>query len=125
MVGIGMLETDGASPTGRLRGFDGGRCTAATSGQFASGGNPKKQMKPCPLRQTCQFCAIDNRKWSWSMRIAAIVCATALGFAGSAASAACNWNTAKTDDVVASVTTPTPAPSQSTPVKLPEPEEQS
>lgn len=54
------------------------------------------------------------------MRIAAIVCAAVVVLAGSSAWAACNWSTAKTDDVVASVTTPSPAPTQSTPVVLPE-----
>ena len=59
------------------------------------------------------------------MRIAAIVCAAVVGLAGSSAWAACNWTTAKAEDVVASVTTPTPAPAQSTPVKLPEADKQS
>jgi hypothetical protein len=59
------------------------------------------------------------------MRIAAIVCAAVVGLAGSSAWAGCNWTTAKAEDVVASVTTPTPAPAESTPVKLPEADEQS
>jgi len=59
------------------------------------------------------------------MRIAAIVCAAVVGLAGSSAWAACNWNTAESDDVVASVTTPTPAPVPATPVVLPEADQQS
>jgi hypothetical protein len=59
------------------------------------------------------------------MRIAAIVCAAVVGLAAGSASAACNWTTAKAEDVVASATTPTPAPAQSTPVKLPEADERS
>jgi hypothetical protein len=59
------------------------------------------------------------------MRIAAIACAAAIGLAGSSAWAACNWSTAKADEVVASANQSTPAPAQSTPVKLPEAEKQS
>ena len=59
------------------------------------------------------------------MRIAAIACAAVVGLASSSAWAACNWSTAKANDVVASVTTPAPAPSQSTPVVLPEADSQS
>lgn len=57
------------------------------------------------------------------MRIAAIACAAVIGLASGSAAAACNWSTAdtaKANDVVASATTPTQAPAQSTPVKLPE-----
>ena len=57
------------------------------------------------------------------MRIAAIVCTAVVGLAGSSAWAACNWSTAKAEDVVASVTTPAPAPA--TPVQLPEADQQS
>lgn len=58
------------------------------------------------------------------MRIAAIACAAVIGLAGSSAWAACDWSTAKASDVVASATSSTPAPAQSTPVKLPEAEKQ-
>jgi hypothetical protein len=58
------------------------------------------------------------------MRIAAIACAAVIGLASGSAVAACNWTTAKADDVVASATTPTQAPAQSTPVKLPESDQQ-
>ncbi len=57
------------------------------------------------------------------MRIAAIACAAVIGFAGSAAWAACDWSTAKASDV-ASTTSSTPAPAQSTPVRLPETDKQ-
>lgn len=59
------------------------------------------------------------------MRIAAIACAAVVALAGSSAWAACNWTTAKADDVVASATANASAPAQSTPVKLPETEKQS
>lgn len=59
------------------------------------------------------------------MRLAAIACAAVVGLAGSSAWAACDWGTAKSNDVVASVTTPTPAPAPATPVVLPEADEQS
>ena len=58
------------------------------------------------------------------MRIAAIACAAVIGLASSSAWAECNWTTAKASDVVASVTSSTPAPAQSTPVRLPEAEKQ-
>lgn len=58
------------------------------------------------------------------MRIAAIACAAVIGLASSSAWAECNWTTAKASDVVASATTSTPAPAQSTPVRLPEAEKQ-
>lgn len=58
------------------------------------------------------------------MRIAAIACAAVIGLASGSAAAACNWTTAKADDVLASATTPTQAPAQSTPVKLPESDQQ-
>ena len=58
------------------------------------------------------------------MRIAAIACAAIVALAGSSAWAACNWTTAKANDVVASATTTSSAPAQSTPVKLPEAEKQ-
>ena len=58
------------------------------------------------------------------MRIAAIACAAAIGLASSSAWAECNWTTAKASDVVASATSSTPAPAQSTPVRLPEAEKQ-
>jgi hypothetical protein len=62
------------------------------------------------------------------MRIAAIACASFVALAGTSALAECNWSIAKAgkaDDVIASATTSTPAPAQSTPVRLPETEEQS
>jgi hypothetical protein len=58
------------------------------------------------------------------MRIAAIACAALVGLASSSAWAACNWSTAKASDVIASATSATPAPAQSTPVKLPEADQQ-
>jgi hypothetical protein len=61
------------------------------------------------------------------MRIAAIACATVVALASSPVWAACDWSIAKADkanDVVASATTNSSAPAQSTPVKLPETEEQ-
>lgn len=58
------------------------------------------------------------------MRLAAIACAAVIGLASSSALAACNWTTAKSNDVVASATTSTQAPAQSTPVKLPESDQQ-
>jgi hypothetical protein len=58
------------------------------------------------------------------MRIAAIACAAVIGLAGSSAWAACDWSTAKASDVVASATSSTPAPTQTTPVRLPETDEQ-
>lgn len=58
------------------------------------------------------------------MRIAAIACVAVIGLASSSAWAECNWTTAKASDVVASATTSTPAPAQSTPVRLPEAEKQ-
>lgn len=62
------------------------------------------------------------------MRIAAIACASFVALAGTSALAECNWSTAKADkadDVIASVTTNSSAPAQSTPVKLPETDKQS
>ena len=62
------------------------------------------------------------------MRIAAITCATVVALASGSAFAECNWSTAKADkaeDVIASVTNNAPAPAQSTPVRLPEADQQS
>ena len=58
------------------------------------------------------------------MRIAVIACAAAIGLAGGSAWAACDWSTAKASDVVASATSSAPAPTPSTPVRLPETDEQ-
>ncbi len=59
------------------------------------------------------------------MRMAAIACTAVLALASSPVWAACNWNTAASSTVVAEATASTPAPAQSTPVRLPEAEEQS
>lgn len=59
------------------------------------------------------------------MRMLAFALAGVIGLAGSSAWAACDWSTAKADDVIASATsTETSAPAQSTPVRLPDNEEQ-
>ena len=58
------------------------------------------------------------------MRIAAIACAAVIALTGSSAWAACDRSSAKASDVVASATSSTPAPTQSTPVRLPETDEQ-
>lgn len=63
------------------------------------------------------------------MRMLAIACAGVIGLAGSSAWAACNWSTAKADDVLASATVSSSTPVQSTPaetapVRLPEGDKQ-
>lgn len=58
------------------------------------------------------------------MRMLAIAVAGVIGLAGSSAWAACNWTTAKANEVVASAKSTTEAPAQSKPVKLPESDKQ-